>query len=126
MGAKSSFRLTNVPNRMFAIRDHRTDEDIIEKSYPQIRNAGATLDSVEARANFLREYKVAKLKMISRLEAFTDYEVVKDDQIPDENTTLASWLIKNQAKALSTEQMVLIDFRAPIEIEALLVADNVM
>ena len=111
---------------MFAIRDHRTDEDIVEKSYPQIREAGVALATAEARANFIHDYKVAKLKMIARLDAFSDYEVVKDDQIPDADTTLASWLIKNQAKALNTEQMVLIDFRAPIEIEALLVQDEVM
>ena len=111
---------------MFAIKDHRTDEDIIEKSYPQIREAGASLSTAEARASFLQEYKIAKLKLIANLKIFSDYVVVNDDQVPTEETTLASWLIEHQSKLLTTDTGAFLDFRAPIEFEALLVSDELM
>ena len=120
------FRLTNAPNRIFAMLDHQDDATIIEMATPDLRKAGVSLHSQESRKTFLAQYKKAKLDLIVKNPLFGAYELVNEDQRPTKDTTLASWLIRNQAKAMASEKMVFIDFRAPIEWEALLVSDDVM
>ena len=106
--------------------DHQDDATIIEMATPDLRKAGVSLYSPESRTSFLAQYKKAKLDLIAKNPLFRAYELVNEDQRPTTDTTLASWLIRNQAKALASEKMVFIDFRAPIEWEALLVSDDVM
>ena len=106
--------------------DHHDDATMIEDVTPELARAGITLHSAEARKSFLAQYKRAKLEMIAKSNSFIDYEIVKDDQMPNLDMSLAAWLIRNQQKAMASENMTFIDFRAPIEIEALLVSDDVM
>ena len=120
------FRLTNAPNRIFAMMDHQDDATIIKAAAPELAKANVTLESTESRLSFLSQYKRAKLELIARSKSFADYEIVKDDQMPSKDTTLAAWLIKNQSKAIAANKTTFIDFRAPIEWEALLVSDDVM
>ena len=57
---------------------------------------------------------------------FEGYELLPADQMPNTDENVATWLIKNQTKALATEKMTFMDFRAPIEIEAFIVSESVM
>ena len=50
-----------------------------------------------------------------------DYEPVQDDQFPSPDGSIAAWLMKNQTKAMASEQMRFMDFQAPIEMEALII-----
>ena len=106
--------------------DHQDDATIIEMATPELRKVGASLYSQESRNAFLSQYKKAKLDLIVKNPLFGAYELVNEDQRPTKDTTLASWLIRNQAKAMTSEKMIFIDFRAPIEWEALLVSDDVL
>ena len=106
--------------------DHHDDATMIEEAMPELRKAGVSLHSAQARADFLSQYKRAKLELIAKSSSLADYEIVKDDQMPLADTSLAAWLIRNQSKAMASEKMIFLDFRAPIEIEALLISDDVM
>ena len=106
--------------------DHQDDASTIEDAMVDLHKFKVSLHTAEARNAFLSQYKRAKLDLIANSASFTDYEIVKDDQMPNHDTTLAAWLVKNQNKAMTSEKMVFLDFRAPIEIEALLVSDDVM
>lgn len=66
------------------------------------------------------------MHLIAKLPPFSDYTVVNDDQTLTDETVLASWLVKNQAKSLTKENSSFIDFRAPVEFEALMVPDELM
>ena len=106
--------------------DHQDDASIIEDAAADLRKENVSLHSSEARNSFLAQYKRAKLDRIVKLTSFADYEIVNDNQMPNVDTTLAAWLIRNQTKVLTSEKTVFLDFRAPIELEALLVSDDVM
>ena len=120
------FRLQDAPKRIFWSLDHQTDEDIIEHAYPAIRRAGSSLNTVAVRADFLRKYKKAKLELIAKCTHLKGYELAQPDQIPTLEGSLAQWLVRNQSRALGTEQATFMDFRAPIEIEALIVPNNLL
>ena len=106
--------------------DHQDDATLIKEVAPELAKANVTLETAESRKSFLSQYKRAKLELIARSRSFADYEIVKDDQMPTQETSLAAWLIKNQSKAIAANKTAFFDFRAPIEWEALLVSDDVM
>ena len=106
--------------------DHHDDATMIEEAIPELAKVGVTLHSAQARNDFLAQYKRAKLELVAKSNLLADYEIVKDDQMPLHDTSLAAWLVRNQTKAMASEKMTFIDFRAPIEIEALLISDDVM
>ena len=120
------FRLQDAPKRIFWSVDHQTDEEIIEQSYPEIRRAGSSLNTVAVRSDFLIKYKKAKLELIAKCSHLQGYELAPPDQIPTQDLALAQWLIRNQSRAFGTNQVTFLDFRAPIEIEALIVPNNLL
>ena len=91
-----------------------------------MRAAGITLNNQLDRNKFVADYRKAKLQLIAEQSNLEGYELLQDDQLPDREVNMATWLIKNQTKALASEEMVFMDFRAPIEIEAFLVPDSIM
>ena len=123
---KLSFRLENAPKRIFWSIDHQTDDEIIELAYPAIKKAKTSLNTAKARADFLAEYKKAKLALIAKCPHLTNYEMVQTDQLPSKDLSLAAWLIRNQTRAFATEEITFMDFRAPIELEALVVPRNLL
>ena len=84
------------------------------------------MTSQKVRQDFVRDYRRAKLELIAQVPNLVKYEVMSRDQSPDENLSLAAWLVRNQVKALGTERMVFMDFEAPIEFEALMLPDDIM
>ena len=84
------------------------------------------LATEQDKADFIDQYRKEKLKLVMERLNQPGYELVNEDQLPSRDITIAAWLIRNQTKALATEKMIFLDFRAPIEIEAFLVPDDIM
>ena len=120
------FRSTEALKQIFWSLDHQTDDEIIERAYPAITAAGANVSSHNVRQEFVQDYRRAKLELIAQVPNLAKYELMSKDQAPDQNLSLAAWLVRNQVKALGTERMVFMDFEAPIEFEALMLPDAVM
>ena len=95
-------------------------------AYPEIRKAKSSLATAKAKADFLAEYKKAKLALITKCPHLNNYELVQSDQLPSKDLSLAAWLIRNQTRAFGTEEATFMDFRAPIELEALIVPRNLL
>ena len=120
------FRNTDTPKRIFWSKDHQTDEEIIEEVYPAIRHANTSLNTVAVRNKLIRDYRKAKLELIAESPNLQGYELVQDDQMPTDNMSLATWLVRNQTKVMTSERMVFMDFKAPLEFEAVLVPKSAM
>ena len=108
------------------MKDHQTNDDIIERAFPALQKAGVRLTSTQDRELFCTEYRKLKLSTVAKTLEGHGYELISETQAPEKDCMLATWLIKNQTKALATEEMTFLDFRAPIEIQALMLSDNVM
>ena len=80
----------------------------------------------EARNKFVQDYRMAKLQLMVEQAKLDGYELLPADQMPAKDENVATWLIKNQTKALASEKMTFLDFRAPIEIEAFIISDSMM
>ena len=112
--------------RIFWSVDHQTDNEILDSTKQDLERADITLETVQDRKSFLQQYKRAKLQIIAESPHLDGYELVQPDQLPSEDMILAAWLVQNQSKAISSPEMAFMDFRAPIEIEALLVPQNLL
>ena len=108
------------------MKDHQTNDDIIERSFAALQQAGVKLNSPKDQEAFCAEYRKIKLEAIASMLKNHGYEIISANQMPEKDCVLATWLIKNQTKALATEEMTFLDFRAPIEMQALMLSDNVM
>ena len=79
------------------------------------------------REEFLRQHHKARTLLMTRSDHLkSEYEPVQDDQFPLPDGSIASWLMKNQTKAMASEQMRFMDFQAPIEMEALIIPGALM
>ena len=106
--------------------DHQTDNEILDASKEELSRAGIALETGQDRRLFVHQYKKAKLQLIAQSPHLEGYELVQPDQAPSDDMILAAWLVQNQSKAISSPEMAFMDFRAPIEIEALLVPQNLL
>ena len=118
--------MTSPLKRVFFSLDHQSDEQILARAEPALERADVVMATEKDRKDFVDQYRREKLKLIMQQLNLPEYELVSDDQMPSRDITMAAWLIRNQTKALATEKMILLDFRAPIEFEAFLVPDDIM
>ena len=121
-----TYRAATAVKRVFYTVDHQTDEQILRRAEPALERADIVIADENDQKLFVDFYRREKLKLIMSQLNQSEYEMVQEDQLPTRDLTMAAWLIKNQTKALATEKMTFLDFRAPIEIEAFLVPDDVM
>ena len=122
----SSFRTQNTVKRIFWSLDHQTDDEILDATYRELEQANIKLQNSLVKRNFCENYRRAKTELIAKNPNLIGYEMVQPDQMPGDDEILAAWLIKNQTKAITSSDSVIMDFRAPIEMEALLVPQNLM
>ena len=107
--------------------DHKLKTIIIEEAFSDARNAGVDITQANLRDDFVFQYR----KMVTKLRAESnalknDYEMVQNEQNITPNTTLAAWLIKNQSNMLESENQLIMDFRAPIEIEIIIAPSQIL
>ena len=108
--------------RVFWSQDHNQDAQIIQATNflsPQDR---VDVNQSPIKEEFLRQHHKARTLLMTQSDHLkSEYEPVQDDQFPSPDGSIASWLMKNQTKAMASEQMRFMDFQAPIEMEALIV-----
>ena len=120
------FRSVSSMKRIFWSVDHQTDNEILDATKDELARADIALETGNDRRLFIQQYKRAKLQLISESPHLEGYELTPPDQLPNDDMILAAWLVQNQTKAISAPDMAFMDFKAPIEIEALLVPRNLL
>ena len=123
---KFYLRTQNTTKRIFWSLDHQTDDEILDLTQKELEKAQVKLQDATAKRSFIDNYRRAKTEIIAKSDHLAGYELVQADQMPSNTEILAAWLIKNQTKAILSTDNVVMDFRAPIEIEALLAPQNLM
>ena len=107
--------------------DHNQDEMTLESAKTAAEQEGIDLTKSAVKEEYLRLYQKAKTALLANSEHLNEnYEMVQDDQYPLPGMQIASWLMKNQNKAVATEQMRFMDFQAPIEMECLIVPSLIL
>ena len=112
---------------MFWSKDHQENHILVEKAIPAAREAGVDLTKPSVRDCFIHHYNKMKLDLItSHPNLPSSYQLVQEDQSPDFGTMFGSWLIQNQAKTVANDKMVMLNFNAPIEFEALMIPNSIV
>ena len=107
--------------RVFWSMDHITDDQIVAPVRFLASQANINLEEGDNRAELIKQIRKAKTNLYMASPLLRNrYEAVQDDQYPSPDVPLATWLMKNQNKAMANEQIQFMDFRAPIEMECLI------
>ena len=106
---------------------------VIEEAIPSARPQSVDLTQPAIRDEFYFRYQYEKTKLVAGQLASKspdakgpEYQTMHQSQEPDRNIMFGSWLIKNQAKTITSEGMMALNFQAPIEIEILIVPNSVV
>ena len=107
--------------------DHVTDDQILAPAIFLDGQAKIHLEDQNNRSELIRQLRKAKTNLfMASPKLKKNYEAVQEDQYPSPDVPLAAWLMKNQTKAMANEQLQFMDFRAPIEMECLILPSKAM
>ena len=107
--------------------DHLTDEQMLAPVRFLASQAKIDLEKEENKNELVKQLRKAKTNLFTASPLLRNvYETVQEDQYPSPDIPLATWLMKNQTKAMASQQLQFMDFRAPIEMECLILPSMAM
>ena len=85
--------------------------------------AGTPLVKESQKKEYLRQFHYHQLQLCQQISILKDYDLPKVDEVPDNEASFMTFLLKQQNKTIASTRPVLLDFKAPIELELLLLKD---
>ena len=108
---------------MFKLIDQTSDDDIIEIGCGIAAQNGFQMTRESQKKAFLKQYQFHQMQLCQDLAVLQQLELPTMDQIPDNDKTLLAFLLKQQNRTMTTDSPVLLDFKAPLELELILLKD---
>ena len=108
---------------MFKLVDQTTDEEIIEMGCGMAAQNGFRITKDSQKKAFLKQYQFHQLQLCKDLMVMQQLELPVMDQIPDNDKTLLAFLLKQQNRTMTTDSPILLDFKAPLELDLILLKD---
>ena len=103
--------------------DQTSDISKLKQAESLASEHGHPITKDSQRRMFFRQFRYHQLQLCQELTILKDYDLPEVAHIPDNDTTLTTFLLKQQNQTITAERPVLLDFKAPIEIELLLLKD---
>ena len=113
----------NQKARVFKLVDQTSDDDIIARGCSIAAQNGLQMNRESQKKAFLRQYQFHQLQLCKDLAVLQQLELPSMDHIPDNDKTLLAFLLKQQNRTMTTDSPVLLDFKAPLELELILLKD---
>ena len=113
----------NQKARVFKLIDQTSDDDIIEIGCGIAAQNGFQMTRESQKKAFLKQYQFHQMQLCQDLAVLQQLELPTMDQIPDNDKTLLAFLLKQQNRTMTTDSPVLLDFKAPLELELILLKD---
>ena len=86
-------------------------------------NAGTPMTKESQKKRFLREMQYHQLQLAKEVSILDPYEAPEKHEVPDIEMTLLAYLLRQQNQTLMSDKPVLLDFKAPLEIDLILLND---
>lgn len=123
---KISFRTGHQKARIFKVIDQVSDADKIKQGMDLARKAGAEMDKSSVKKEYLKMFSFHQLKLCKNVSILEPYDIPSWEQMMDSDQTFWSFLMNNQNQTMVTENPMLFDFKAPLELEIRLLRDSQM
>ena len=109
--------------RIFYLGDQSNDQHRLLKARAIVEQAGGKLDKESLVKEYLRRFKVHQFEICKKIPGMQDFEFPTYENLEDKDTALLTFLMKQQNKTLLTDRPILLDFKAPLEIDLIFLND---
>ena len=100
-----------------------SEEKVIQGTTLAIIN-GSGMVKMSAKKEYLKKFEFQQLKLCQQISVLEPFEIPSWDQMADNDQTLLSFLMKQQNQSMMTNDSMLFDFKAPLELEVVFLRDS--
>ena len=115
--------MENQKPRIFKLIDQKSDDEKIRQAMEAAAESGADLSKNSTKKEYLKNLEFQQLKLCEKVSVLEPYALPTREQMIDADQSFMSFLMNNQNKTMSTDTPILFDFKAPLELEIMLLKD---
>ena len=90
------------------------------------KKAGCEMVKNSTKKEYLKNFDFQQLQLCKDVSILEPFDVPSLEQMMDADQTFWSFLLNNQNQTMVTENPILFDFKAPLELEIMLLRDSQM
>ena len=121
-----SIRSAQQKAKIFKLVDQQSEADKIQQGMDLAKAAGLELNKNSAKKEYVKRVAFQQLKLCKSVSILEPFAIPTWEQMYDDDQTFLSFLLSNQNQAIATENPLLFDFKAPLELEIMLLRDSQM
>ena len=121
---KAFYRNQSQKARIFKLIDQKSDEEKIQQGIQVANRVGMKLNKKSARKEYLKMFLFQQLQLCKNVSVLEPYDLPPWEQIMDNDQTFLSFLMNNQNQTMTSGNPILFDFKAPLELEIMLLRDS--
>ena len=120
-----SFRADQpVKPRVFQVVDQMSDEQKIAQAVKLAAESGLALTKDSQKKEYLKQLKYHQMQICSEAPNMADYDFPSQEQVVSQDSTLTAFLMKQQHQSMLTDRPVILDFKAPLEMDLVFLQDH--
>ena len=106
--------------------DQTSDEELLKQAVTKAIINGKDLVKETLKKEFLMKFKYKQLMLCKDVSLLEPFSFPDSEQVMDNDQTVLSFLLKQQNRTMTTDNPLLFDFKAPLELEMVLLKDTVV
>ena len=106
--------------------DQKSDEDRIKQGRKAAKMAGTKLSKNSTKKEYLKKFAFQQMQLCKNVSILEPFALPSWEQMMDSEQTFLAFLMNNQNQTMATDNPLLFDFKAPLEMEIIFVRDAQM
>ena len=120
-----SFRNINkYKPRIIKLMDQTSDDQKLREATALAIINGKDIKKQSLKKEYLKKYAFHQLQLCKKVSVLEPFIFPQEDQIMDNEQTILSFLLQQQNQTMMTNDPLLFDFKAPLELEIVLLKDT--
>ena len=116
----------NCVARLVKLVDQQPDSEKIKQGVTAAIIAGKDLAKDSLKKNYLRLHAWQQLQLCKQVSTLEPFILPNLDQMMDNDQSILSYILQQQNHSITDQDPMLVDFKAPLEFEMILIKDSQM
>lgn len=108
---------------MFKLIDQKSDDEKVQQGLEMAKQAGLEMNKKSMKKDYLKMLAFQQLQLCKSVSILDPFDLPPWEQVMDPDQTFLSFLLANQHQTLVMDNPILFDFKAPLEMEIMLLRD---
>lgn len=106
--------------------DQQSEDEKVKQGMEFANTAGVQLSKNSVKKEYLKTLEFQQLQICKNVSVLEPYALPLWEQMMDSDQTFLAFLMNNQNQTMATKNPILFDFKAPLELEIMLLRDAQM